>query len=796
MEEERDISDFRFECLTESMVREKKPIRERKPWISEATWKLVDKRGQRLRAGASSEDVAPLNHHIRRSLKLDRKQRVEAAGAAIEAALESDELQEAWNLAKAWYKTASGKAPKPSRHDFEELHRERTALYAAAPSPGAPIPIHLETPFVINDAPPTPDEVAEACMELKRNRACGPSGMRNEDLRRWLANYRKRDATETDKEPWLHVLEIVDSAFRDGELPKALTLSLLVIIPKPCGGVRGIGLLESIWKLAHGITFHDSLHGFRKKRGCGTAILECRLEQERALYKGETLFQVFLDLTKAYDTLDRERTLLIMEQYGVGPNIIRLLKMFWNDLELCSRQGGYYGRTLIQSERGVTQGGITSPIIFNIVGDAIVRELLTHFSPEQLTSSFYADDGRLASICARALQRACEMVTDLFGRVGMKVNPIKTKAMVGHNGNLRLQLSSPAYKRRMDGTGDSYREAKRRKVDCPVCHQELQAASLARHLHSRHGDSHRPYKRRKLLEEADCAPVRYFAYSPTRRGFIRCPVSVCPATVSTRDALRMHFSHRHWRDEIHILPGTCYPRCPRCNVQAHPSRQHFNSRRCQSGRARKRKRELEIEHLRALSTEFRIDDTLLENVETFRYLGRIVSATTEDWPSVSDNLRKARKSWGRFSTLLRREGASPRVCGLFYKAVVLSTLLYACETWVITKPILRALEGFHNRITRCIARLSPRYHAEQDAWEYLDIELARSRAGVYPLQRYLERRRRYLDRYARDRPLLLDCVAMDNLEQPSTPRRRYWWNSIELDDGASPAPSLGSSSPG
>ena len=75
-------------------------------------------------------------------------------------------------------------------------------------------------------------------------------------------------------------------------------------------------------RLSHGIQFHDALHGFRKKRGCGTAILECQLEQEWAMYQAQLLFQVFLDLTKAYDTLDQGRTLLILEQYGVGPNIL------------------------------------------------------------------------------------------------------------------------------------------------------------------------------------------------------------------------------------------------------------------------------------------------------------------------------------------------------------------------------------------------------------------------------------------------------------------------------------------
>ena len=129
------------------------------------------------------------------------------------------------------------------------------------------------------------------------------------------------------------------------------------------------------------------------------------------------------------------------------------------------------------------------PLSFNNVMDAIVQKLLKHHTEGELTASFYADDGRLASVRSHVLQRACEQVTDLFAHVGMKVNPVKTKAMVDHNGNLCLQLSSPAFKRRMEGSGDSYCDAKRCKVDCPMCHKELQTTSLARHLHSHHGDS-------------------------------------------------------------------------------------------------------------------------------------------------------------------------------------------------------------------------------------------------------------------------------------------------------------------
>ena len=236
----------------------------------------------------------------------------------------------------------------------------------------------------------------------------------------------------------------------------------------------------------------------------------------------------------------------------------------------------------------------------------------------------------------------------------------------------------------MDGEGDTYRAAKRRCVECPICHAQLQERSLPRHIHTRHGDIHRPYKRRRLLEDSTRPSVYYFVYSPWYRSPLDCPVPGCPGTASTWDAMRNHFCHRHWRDVVHILRESFLPRCPRCSMQVRMTRQHMDSQRCQIGRERKRKQELELSHLRALDKEFRVTGTRLENVETFSYLGRVVTATGEDWPAVSRNLRNARKKWGQFSSLLKREGASSRVSGLFYKAVVMSTLLYSCETWVLT----------------------------------------------------------------------------------------------------------------
>ena len=55
----------------------------------------------------------------------------------------------------------------------------------------------------------------------------------------------------------------------------------------------------------------------------------------------------------------------------------------------------------------------------------------------------------------------------------------------------------------------------------------------------------------------------------------------------------------------------------------------------------------------------------LENVTEFRYTGREKTAGDYDWHAVLGNLQMARKSWGRMSRILSREGADTKVSGNF-----------------------------------------------------------------------------------------------------------------------------------
>jgi hypothetical protein len=119
------------------------------------------------------------------------------------------------------------------------------------------------------------------------------------------------------------------------------------------------------------IQFHHSLHGFRQGRGTSIASIEAKFRIQLATLHQRPLYDIFLDLHKAYDSLDRGRTIEILRGYGVGPRIIQVLRTFWTSQHSAVIQGVYHSGPF-QVERGVTQGDMPSPTIFNIAMDAIV----------------------------------------------------------------------------------------------------------------------------------------------------------------------------------------------------------------------------------------------------------------------------------------------------------------------------------------------------------------------------------------------------------------------------------------
>ena len=99
-------------------------------------------------------------------------------------------------------------------------------------------------------------------------------------------------------------------------------------------------------------------------------------------------------------------------------------------------------------------------------------------------------------------------------------------------------------------------------------------------------------------------------------------------------------------------------------------------------------------------------------VTSFKYLGRVLTAASDDWTVLVGNLRKARKIWEQMARIMGQEVANPRVSGIFFKVVVHTVFLFGSEMWVLTPHIGRSLGSFQHGVARWITRRHTKRRAE------------------------------------------------------------------------------------
>ena len=99
------------------------------------------------------------------------------------------------------------------------------------------------------------------------------------------------------------------------------------------------------WRLAAAIELHVVLHGFQVKWGTGTATLETKLLHKISEMNQEVMYDIFVDICKACDVLDRKQALVILEGYGVGPQVHQLLALYLDRAVMMVRDIGYCGYT-------------------------------------------------------------------------------------------------------------------------------------------------------------------------------------------------------------------------------------------------------------------------------------------------------------------------------------------------------------------------------------------------------------------------------------------------------------------
>ena len=101
--------------------------------------------------------------------------------------------------------------------------------------------------------------------------------------------------------------------------------------------------------------------------------IEAKLVHQLAYIEQAPFYGIFLDLQKAYESMDRDRCLHISKVHGVGPNTPWLIKYFWDEAVLVCQVSGYYGEPF-SADYGATQGGHLPPCNCNVMVNAIRRE--------------------------------------------------------------------------------------------------------------------------------------------------------------------------------------------------------------------------------------------------------------------------------------------------------------------------------------------------------------------------------------------------------------------------------------
>ena len=145
-----------------------------------------------------------------------------------------------------------------------------------------------------------------------------------------------------------------------------------------------------------------------------------------ALYKGHA---------KAFDCVDRNKLWKILKEMGIPDHFTCLLRNLYAGQEATVRTG--HGTTdWFQIGKGVRQGCILSPCLFNLYAEYIMRnagleEAQTgiKIARRNINNLRYADDTTLTAESEEELKSLLRKVKEESEKVGLKLNIQKTKIM-------------------------------------------------------------------------------------------------------------------------------------------------------------------------------------------------------------------------------------------------------------------------------------------------------------------------------------------------------------------------------
>ena len=231
------------------------------------------------------------------------------------------------------------------------------------------------------DLLPTIDEVSKAIRQTGSGKSPGMDGIPAEIF---------KSAGPVALEA-LHPL--LTSIWEEEDVPKEFRNTTFVSMSKnrssktDCDNYWGISLLYVAGKILARVILNRLITniseenlpkaqcGFRPNRSTTDMIFSVRQVQEKCIEQKLDLVAVFIDLTKAFDAVNREVLWAILSKIGCSTKFMNLIRQFYDDMTGQVLSDGEASEPFSISN-GIKQGCVLAPVLFNLCFTCVLNHVI------------------------------------------------------------------------------------------------------------------------------------------------------------------------------------------------------------------------------------------------------------------------------------------------------------------------------------------------------------------------------------------------------------------------------------
>ena len=174
----------------------------------------------------------------------------------------------------------------------------------------------------------------------------------------------------------------------------------------------------------------DCQSGFWSGKGTREGIFNLRTIVERCMEEQKDVSVCFIDYEKAFDRVYHSKIMQCMETIDIDENDKRLIgNLYWNQQAAVRLESG--NSTLFPIKRGVRQGCVLSPKLFNLYTELIFRKSIEIkgcvVGGVNINNLRYADDTALIAESEKDLQELVYNVQVESEKMGLKMKVKKTE---------------------------------------------------------------------------------------------------------------------------------------------------------------------------------------------------------------------------------------------------------------------------------------------------------------------------------------------------------------------------------